>query len=79
MLWGLMATPNDMGDGDGRFGIDHALHTDYDQTTGMLKTFAGHRGPVTALRFTSDGHFLATGAQDTSVLLWDLTKLADGK
>ena len=52
----------------------------YDWPRGKpLKTFVGHRGPVTTMRFTSDGHFLATGAQDTSVLLWDLTKLADGK
>jgi WD40 repeat protein len=52
----------------------------YDWPEGkLLKTFTGHRGPVTALRFTPDGNFLATGAQDTSVLLWDLTRLADGK
>ena len=44
-----------------------------------LQTFLGHRGPVASLRFTADGHFLATGAHDTSVLLWDLTKLGDGK
>lgn len=52
----------------------------YDWPQGKpLKTFIGHRGPVTALRFSSDGKFLASGAQDTSVLLWDLTKLTDGK
>ena len=45
----------------------------------LLHTFIGHRGPVTALQFTSDGEFLASGSQDTSVLLWDLTKIADGK
>ena len=41
MLWGLMATQNNMGDGDDRFGIDRSLHTDYDQTTALVKTFAG--------------------------------------
>ena len=52
----------------------------YDWPQGKpLKTFIGHRGPVTALRFTLDGHFLATGAQTTSVLLWNLTKPADAK
>jgi WD40 repeat protein len=52
----------------------------YDWPEGkLLKTFIGHRGPVTAQRFSADGNFLATGAQDTSVLLWDLTKPADGK
>jgi WD40 repeat protein len=45
----------------------------------MLHTFIGHVGPVTALRFTRDGNFLASGAQDTSVLLWDLRKLPGGK
>jgi|GEM_PF-1898445 len=44
-----------------------------------LHTFLGHRGPVTTLRFTSDGAFLASGSQDTSVLLWDLSKMAKDK
>jgi WD40 repeat protein len=38
----------------------------------MLHTFYGHVGPVSALRFSPDGKFLASGAQDTSVLLWEL-------
>ena len=42
-------------------------------------TFMGHLGPVTALRFAPDGRSLATGSQDTSVLLWDLSKPAPGK
>jgi WD40 repeat protein len=41
-----------------------------------LHSFIGHQGPVTALRFTPDGRFLASGAQDTSVLVWDLSKRA---
>ena len=40
-----------------------------------LQTFIGHAGPVTALRFSSDGQLLASGAQDTSVLVWDLSTL----
>lgn len=52
----------------------------YDWPEGKpLKTLIGHRGAVTAQRFSSDSKFLATGAQDTSVLLWDLSKLTDGK
>ena len=52
----------------------------YDWPQGKpLKTCIGHRGPVTALRFSSDGNFLATGTQDTSVLLWDLTKVPHEK
>jgi len=45
----------------------------------VLGTFIGHLGPVTALRFSPDGTVLASGAQDTSILLWDLSKLGDGK
>jgi WD40 repeat protein len=41
-----------------------------------LHTFVGHAGPVSALRFSPDGRFLASGAQDTSVLVW---KLPGGK
>ena len=32
-------------------------------------------GPVSALRFTPDNRFLASGAQDTSVLVWDLNRI----
>ncbi len=38
-------------------------------------TFIGHVGPVNAMRFHPDGKSLASGAQDTGVLLWDLTKI----
>jgi WD40 repeat protein len=31
------------------------------------------------MRFHPDGKSLASGAQDTSVLLWDLTKIPNGK
>jgi WD40 repeat protein len=42
-----------------------------------LHTFIGHAGPVTTLRFSADGKHLASGAEDTSVLLWDLTELPE--
>ena len=52
----------------------------YDWPQGKpLRTFLGHRGPVTGVRFTADGKSLATGSQDTTVLLWDLNKPADEK
>jgi WD40 repeat protein len=44
-----------------------------------LHTFVGHAGPVTALRFTPDGQYLASGAQDTSGLVWDLSKMPSAK
>ena len=48
----------------------------YEWPSGKLRhTLIGHIGPVTALRFSPDGKSLASGAQDASVLLWDLTKV----
>ena len=53
----------------------------YDWAAGgkILHTFMGHVGPVNALRFAPDGKSVASGAQDTSVILWDLTKIKDVK
>jgi WD40 repeat protein len=52
----------------------------YDWPTGKrARTYIGHAAAVSAMRFTADGKYLATGSQDTSVLLWDLTKNPDGK
>ena len=45
------------------------------KTRKALHTYSGHQGPITALVFTPDGSALASGAQDTGVLLWDLGKL----
>ncbi len=48
----------------------------YDWPSGKaLHTFAGHRGPVTALAFSADGKTLASGSADTTVLLWDLNAI----
>jgi WD40 repeat protein len=35
-------------------------------------TFTGFRAPVSAITFSPDGKTLATGSQDTTVLLWDV-------
>ncbi|MBX9627304.1 MAG: WD40 repeat domain-containing protein [Gemmataceae bacterium] len=52
----------------------------YDWPRGtVLHTLAGHAAPVTGLRFSPDGKLLATGSADTTVLLWDLAAIPDGK
>ena len=49
----------------------------YDTATKKaLHTFIGHAGPVSTIHFSPDGNAVASGAQDTSVILWDLSKLA---
>ena len=35
-------------------------------------TLTGHKGAVTAMRYNASGATLATGAQDTDVILWDV-------
>ena len=38
----------------------------------MQVTLAGHSGAVTALRYNRTGALLASGAQDTDVIVWDV-------
>jgi WD40 repeat protein len=40
-----------------------------------IRTYIGHVAAVTAMRYTPDNKFLASGSQDTSVVLWDLSKI----
>jgi WD40 repeat protein len=45
----------------------------YETAGGAVRyEFAGHAGPVAALAFSPDGKRLATGGNDTTVLVWDL-------
>jgi WD40 repeat protein len=39
----------------------------------LRRQFKGHQRAITALEFSADGKTLASGSQDTTVLLWDLT------
>jgi WD40 repeat protein len=45
-------------------------------TTRYAGTLAGHNRPVSTVAITLDGHTLATGGGDGTVILWDLSNLA---
>ena len=43
----------------------------------VVKTLEGHSGMITTLDFSPDGNWLASGANDKDVILWDISSLAD--
>jgi WD40 repeat protein len=48
----------------------------WDTTSGeLLAHLKGHAGAVTALAFSWDGKLLASGSRDTTILVWDMSKV----
>lgn len=41
-------------------------------STSVITTFNGHKKAVTALAFDQDGSRLASGSQDTDLIIWDV-------
>jgi hypothetical protein len=52
----------------------------YETSTGTLRRrLAGHQASVSGLSFSADGRLLATGSEDHTALVWDLTGTLTGE
>jgi predicted amidohydrolase len=56
-------------------GLDHILHV-WDVASGReLAAFQGHSGAINSMAVAPDGKTVATASADTTVLVWDLTRV----
>lgn len=62
-----------LGDGNVLVGSDFSLKM-YDKNGYLYKEFVGHSGAVRTVAVTADGHYLASGGEDQSIILWKLSE-----
>ena len=68
---GFVPTSLALSGADGTLAVGGANGTINIYNGSVLRLESAHRGAVTALAFSSDGHVLASGGRDADVQLWD--------
>ncbi len=49
------------------------------RTGQIIDQLVGHKGPVCGLSFSAEGQFLASGSQDTTVIIWRIRNVPPSK
>jgi WD40 repeat protein/serine/threonine protein kinase len=68
-------SPDDQGRWVASAGEDSAVKVWNSRTGKLIRSFPGHTGLVSSLAFSPDSKRVYSGSRDTTVKVWDLTKL----